>query len=351
MVIGRARALVPCLALALCAGERAGAATARAPGPLTARQLGVIINDSDPLSAEIGAYYIKRRSIPAENVVRLHISPTPQLGEAEFRRLNLEVDAALPARVQALALTWAVPFKVDCMSITSAFAFGFDQARCAEGCKPTPPSPYFDSSSRAPFTEFRIRPAMSLAALSLAEARALIDRGIASDHSFPAGTAYLLRTSDAARSSRAPGFVAAPALAGPTLRVQILNANAIDHREDVLFYFTGIVDVPQLATNHFLPGAIGDHLTSFGGQLIGGSQMSSLRWLQAGATGSYGTVVEPCSYPSKFPVPAVVMKHYLAGETLIEAYWKSVLMPSQGIFIGEPLAAPFAARRTGSTVH
>jgi hypothetical protein len=70
--------------------------------------------------------------------------------------------------------------------------------------------------------------------------------------------------------------------------------------------------------------------------------MSSLRWLEAGATGSYGAVVEPCNYPAKFPVPAVVMAHYLQGETLIEAYWKSVQMPGQGIFIGEPLARPFA---------
>jgi hypothetical protein len=70
--------------------------------------------------------------------------------------------------------------------------------------------------------------------------------------------------------------------------------------------------------------------------------MSALSWLQAGATGSYGAVVEPCNFPNKFPVPAVVMTHYLQGETLIEAYWKSVQMPGQGIFIGEPLARPFA---------
>ena len=71
--------------------------------------------------------------------------------------------------------------------------------------------------------------------------------------------------------------------------------------------------------------------------------MSSLRWLEAGATGSYGTVVEPCNIPGKFPDPVVMMKHYLAGETLLEAYWKSVLMPGQGLFIGEPLARPYAS--------
>jgi hypothetical protein len=26
---------------------------------------------------------------------------------------------------------------------------------------------------------------------------------------------------------------------------------------------------------------------------------------------------------------------------LLEAYWKSVLMPGQGVFVGDPLTAPF----------
>jgi len=69
--------------------------------------------------------------------------------------------------------------------------------------------------------------------------------------------------------------------------------------------------------------------------------LAALRWREAGATGSYGTVAEPCNLPQKFPNPAIVIGRYLRGETLIEAYWKSVLMPGQGIFIGEPLAAPF----------
>ena len=70
--------------------------------------------------------------------------------------------------------------------------------------------------------------------------------------------------------------------------------------------------------------------------------MSALRWLEAGATGSYGTVVEPCNLLGKFPNPGLVMESYAAGRTLLEAYWQSVQQPGEGIFIGEPLAAPFA---------
>jgi uncharacterized protein (TIGR03790 family) len=91
-----------------------------------------------------------------------------------------------------------------------------------------------------------------------------------------------------------------------------------------------------------LPGAVADHLTSAGGVLTGSKQMSSIEWLKAGATGSYGAVIEPCNFVQKFPHPGIMMHYYIRGNSLIEAYWKSVAWPGQGIFIGEPLAKPFA---------
>jgi uncharacterized protein (TIGR03790 family) len=75
-----------------------------------------------------------------------------------------------------------------------------------------------------------------------------------------------------------------------------------------------------------------------------GGQMSALEWIASGATASYGTVSEPCSHLQKFPHPQALLLHYAQGSTAIEAYWKSVAWPQQGVFIGEPLAAPFAKR-------
>jgi len=83
--------------------------------------------------------------------------------------------------------------------------------------------------------------------------------------------------------------------------------------------FRGKVSVEGLDTLRFVPGAIADHQTSAGDMLTDSSQMSALRWLEAGPTGSYGTVVEPCNLPQKFPDPVVVSEAYLRGETLIEA--------------------------------
>lgn len=312
------------------------------PG-LTAAQLGVIVNDDDPDSVAIAAYYRDKRGIPAANLIHVRFKPGRNtLTREEFINLKHRVDRSTPKNVQAYALTWAQPYRVDCMSITSAFAFGFDPAWCASGCKPTQPSPYFNGSAARPFEAHRMRPTMSLAAASVADAKRLIDRGVASDGGNPAGTAYLVSTRDKARNVRAAGYAALRTQMQTIFPTEIVETNALENKSDVMFYFTGLTRVPSLDSNHFLPGAIADHLTSAGGELFGGGQMSSLRWLQAGATGSYGAVVEPCNFPAKFPVPGIVMAHYLQGETLIEAYWKSVRMPGQGIFIGEPLARPFA---------
>lgn len=312
------------------------------PG-LSADQLGVIVNDDDPDSVAIAAYYLEKRSIPAANLIHVRFKPgSSRMSREAFINIKRRVDRATPKAVQAFALTWAQPYQVDCMSITSAFAFGFDPAYCANTCQPTRPSPYFNSSVARPYATYTMRPTMSLAAASVADAKRLIDRGVASDHSNPAGTAYLLSTSDKARNVRAAGFDELRTQMHAIIPTEIVQADTLARKKDVMFYFTGLTQVPALDSNTFLPGAIGDHLTSAGGVLFGGSQMSSLKWLEAGATGSYGAVVEPCNYPNKFPVPAVVMAHYLMGETLIEAYWKSVQMPGQGLFIGEPLARPFA---------
>lgn len=308
-------------------------------------QIAIVVNTSDPQSVAVADYYAERRRISFQNVIRVSFpARKSELTRAEFDAIKSEVDRKTPPGVQAYALTWAAPYRVECMSITSAFAFGFDPAFCAAGCKPTRPSAYFASNVSLPFRELAIRPTMSIAAASVEQAKALIDRGVASDATFPAGTAYLLSTSDKARNVRSREYPVVEELFGSRLTIRMLNEDAIRNKNDVLFYFTGVVAVQGLSTLHLVPGAIADHLTSSGGMLTDSRQMSSLRWLEAGATGSFGTVVEPCAMPEKFPNPAIVIGHYLAGETLIEAYWKSVAMPGQGIFIGEPLASPY--RRT-----
>jgi uncharacterized protein (TIGR03790 family) len=312
---------------------------------LDAAELALVINTADPLSVKIGEYYARRRHVPQANIVRVRFEyRRDDLPPEEFSSLRAGIESRLSARIQAYALTWARPYRVGCMSITAAFAFGFDERYCAAGCNLTRPSPYFNSGVLQPHTELGFRPTMSIAALDFERARALIDRGIRSDGTQPRGSAYLVVSDDAVRNARVDEYPIAEKEAGSSISVHIVHGLPLTRRQDVMFYFVGAASVPGIDSNRFLPGAVADHLTSYGGMLTDSTQMSSLRWLEAGATGSYGTVVEPCSFPQKFPNVTLLMSYYGAGETLIEAYWKSVQMPGQGMFIGEPLARPFQPR-------
>src|SRR5690625_781412 len=150
----------------------------------------------------------------------------------------------------------------------------------------------------------------------------LIERGMAADGRRPEGPAYLVVTADARRSVRRQRFAEAATRLGQRLDIEVLHDEALRDRDDVLVYQTGATRVPDLRSNHFLPGALADHLTSLGGQLTGSSQMSALRWLDAGATASYGTVVEPCNMLDKVPAPALLLGHYPAGDTGRAASWE-----------------------------
>lgn len=327
---------------------------------LSPEELGVIVNVRDPLSHQITDYYMARRGIPRANRIRVDL-PTGRatLSAEAFESVYAEIQDQTPPQVKAYALTWTRPYRVGCMSIGTAIAAGFDRAWCsAETCAKTRLSPLIADAKDAPETPGAFRPTMVLAATDFGAARALIERGISADDRWPQGTAYLLKTGDKARSVRSVWFDETVEKLGERVDIEVLEADELRDRSDVLFYFTGKTWVDGLDTLGFLPGAVADHLTSAGGKLpaagdspgildraLPRGQMSAIEWLRAGATGSYGTVVEPCNLLGKFPHPGVVMERYLSGATLIEAYWHSVAMPGEGIFVGEPLASPFGGYR------
>ena len=98
---------------------------------LSSNELAVIVNDNDPLSVATADYYQKRRNIPPSNMIHVRFpSHRSILSREEFIRIKVEVDAKTPSQVQALALAWTAPYRVACMSITTAFAMGFDPAYC-----------------------------------------------------------------------------------------------------------------------------------------------------------------------------------------------------------------------------
>jgi uncharacterized protein (TIGR03790 family) len=320
--------------LLLCRAEAEG---------LSAERLGVLYNLDDTVSSQVALYYAAQRAIPRENIIGIHLPDSKVMTPDVFSVIRTHVLDRLPAAVQSLALVWSRPYAVGCMSITSAFAAGYRAAFCQPGCTVTPLNPLFDGDGWLPADTVGWWPAMLLPSADPAVARALIQRGMAADFSAPPGTLYLVRTTDETRNVRAATYPDVALKLAHRLRIAQISTPIERDIPDVLGYFTGARQVAALPLIRFRAGALADHLTSTGGVLEGGNQMSALSWIAQGATASYGSVSEPCNMLEKFPNLTVLFEHYTHGETALEAYWKSVAMPGQGLFIGDPLARPYAA--------
>jgi uncharacterized protein (TIGR03790 family) len=318
---------------------------------LNAERMGVVFNLDDAASRQVAIYYAEQRAIPRENVIGIHLPDSNVLTPESFSPIRTRVLDQLPASVQSLALVWSRPYAVGCMSITSAFAAGYRVAFCQPGCAATPLNPLFNAEGWLPADTVGWWPSMLLPSADPALARALIQRGMAADFSAPQGTLYLISTADEARNVRAASYPDVALKLAHRLRIEQISTPIERDIRDVLGYFTGARQVAELPLIHFRAGALADHLTSSGGVLQGGNQMSALSWIVQGATASYGSVSEPCNILEKFPTLSVLFEHYTHGETAMEAYWKSVAMPGQGLFIGEPLARPFGSDRSTATYH
>jgi uncharacterized protein (TIGR03790 family) len=329
------------------------------PNKLSGSNVLVLYKQGDSQSKQIAQYYAERRHVPSSQLAAVELPFKPkQLKPEQFSAIIQQLTPKLTDNIKIILLTWHTPYRVGCMSVTSAFALGYDEKYCGHRpankakCNPTAISPYYNDQTGILWQKGRpLRLSMMLSAKTFQQAKALIDRGVVADNTYPTGHAYLVRTHDHARSTRAPIF---KRFADIWQQNHNISAHYIDDRknkdsttvknkQDILFYQTGLKHVPDIDTNSYLPGAIADHLTSTGGMGIRrAGQMKAFRWLENGVTGSYGAVIEPCNFPEKFPNPQVLIPSYTHGDSLIEAYWKSVQQPGEGLFIGEPLARPWS---------
>jgi len=178
---------------------------------------------------------------------------------------------------------------------------------------------------------------------SEAEAILNLRTSAAADATQPKGTVYFERNGDVRSTTREWGFTNA------AKKLQSLGINAViedgvlpKDRSDVAGAVIGIADFDWPKSNSkILPGAIVEHLTSFGGVMTKGAGQTPLtEFLKHGAAGSSGTVTEPYAIQGKFPNPFIHV-FYAEGCTLAEAFYQSVTGPYQLLIVGDPLANPW----------
>jgi uncharacterized protein (TIGR03790 family) len=321
----------------------------------------VVVNDQSLESLELGRHYRELRGIPEINICHVSVPPCVQgipasysISESNFISgirapvLQYISSMRLTNQIDYIVFSRDIPYKVnDSNGTTSAMFYGYKPSPAAP-MSPNTENFYYMAergfSRRENTNDYYL--SMMLTSYTLDDAKALAARGAASDGVSPTGAVYLVKTADPLRNIRYLQFNATEFSArfmANGVSVTNMNAASISGRTDVVAYLTGLTAVPDLQSNTFLPGSFGDHMTSYGGQIFDSSQMSILEFIRAGACASYGTVVEPYDIAEKFPAPMSCFWH-MRGFNLAESYWMSVKNPYNGLFVGEPLACPYAVR-------
>lgn len=326
----------------------------------------VVVNQNSTNSVQLGNDYCEQRGVPPQNLLRMtgwtggSIEWSP--GDFQTYLLNpllaMIASRGLTNQAQFVLLSMDIPYRVTDdtgqNSTTAALFYGFK----TNTVSPDPDYPSCslpDNSSNSyayselPFSQAMPNTAatnsflaMMLTDSNLTGAEATLNRSVAADETYPTQTVYLAKTSDAARNVRFVEFD------NSVFENQVASNYAVTRIDtdstaftNLFGLMTGLADF-SLATNAFVSGALGDSLTSYAGDILENTgQTPALAFLEAGASGSYGTVVEPCNWTQKFPDP-VDYYYQTRGFSVAEAYYQSVLNPFEGLLVGEPLAAPFA---------
>ena len=221
-----------------------------------------------------------------------------------------------------------MPYRVGCMSLTSALAFGFDERFCSRQCGRTAASPYFNAAGSYHDDGARLRPAMMLAGHDEAAVRSLIDRGVAADSSFPAATPVDEHQRSGTQCPRGPFRADGQGTGG---RIPDRGAGRRHNRGAggcAVFLHgsrqrSGHRDAALRAGRPCRPSDLvrraADGLQPDECAALAGGGGDSELW--------YGHRAPQPS--SEIPLPAVAMFFYAGGATAIEAYWKSVAWPEK----------------------
>lgn len=179
---------------------------------------------------------------------------------------------------------------------------------------------------------------------SVREALECLRRAAASDGTHPLGTVYYMTSEDIRSKTRDPAYLTAVAMLRQLgVSAEILTGKLPSKKAHVQGLMTGTASFNWKASGStILPGAICDHLTSFGGALGERAGQTPLtEFIRYGAAGASGTVAEPFAIQAKFPM-AFVQVHYARGCSLAEAFYQSVAGPYQLLIVGDPLCQPWA---------
>src|ERR1022692_2495807 len=173
----------------------------------------VIVNQNSTNSSELGNYYCERRGVPPENVLRIAWPSGDFQTNLLSPLLDMLTARQLSNQIDYVVFSMDIPFQTlngtKPNSTTSALFYGLKDDSGANWMDVT--NSY--STSEQVFQQAKPASAPSrsfltsmITAGSLAQAKMLVDQGVASDGTFPAQTVILAKSSDPLRNVRYHAF-------------------------------------------------------------------------------------------------------------------------------------------------
>lgn len=334
----------------------------------------VVANRREAASVRIAQAYVQQRGIPRQNLVLLSIDPGAEGNYSSIARADYTtqiwepVQAAVQRRGLEHTLAWVfsthIPYRVEHDPPVSVQGLTFVRnvlpSRDAI-IKAEYESPLFAGPS-APQGRQRATHGLGVAAQVLgdrmplpsislgymgprgnseAEILRMLARSVRADGSAPSGSVYLVTGEDIRARVRTWQF--APVVAAlAQMGMEAVVTNVLPQGAAALFgVMVGERTVDPARMGTFVPGAVAEHLTSFGAAFDVEAQTKISRWVAAGVSGTAGTVTEPYAVWAKFP-HARLHLHYRVGATLLESFYLSLRSPLQTYVLGDPLTAPWA---------
>ena len=362
-------------------------------GAQSAANVLLVVNESSTDSVQIGEHYVRARTIPADQVVRIKLPPGDVIPRAAYAQLVEQPIAewlnknAAQDRILYIVLTKGLPLRIEGTIGRGGSSSSVDSEltllyRKLTGVTVAPQgqtaNPYFlgagPVAKAKPFSHraHDIYLVTRLDGFTVSDVTAMIDRGL---KAAPAGDIVLDQKADL---PPAPGETwlkdAATALNNQGFGEHTLlesTTKAFAGTTPVIGYYSWGSNDPALRARNtglnFAPGAIAAMFLSSDARTFqeppaqwtagesrdaqkayaGSSQSLTGDLIRSGVSGAAGYVSEP--YGDGAVRPDLLFPAYVAGFNLAEAFYLATPYLSwQTVVIGDPLCAPFVTRRAAS---
>lgn len=346
----------------------------------------VVANEALPASVEIAEYYVQRRQVPADQLLKIRTSVADQITRQEFETTIHQPIAAWLARTGSIdrilyvVLTKGVPLRIagqgggrttTISSVDSELTLVYRRMVGPVSPGGNVTNPYFLGDAQ-PSTARRfshvaqdIYLVTRLDGFTTTDVKALIDRGLA-----PATTGRVILDQRSGANEKPNEWLAAAAkkLEAQGLGERVVleqSSRLVEGHKDVLGYYSWGSNDPSLTSRApaigFAPGALASLFVSTDARTFteppaewkpgpweskqsyhaGSPQSLTGDLVRAGVTGVAGYVNEP--YLDTSIRPDILFPAYFAGFNLAEAFYLALPALSwQTVIIGDPLCAPFA---------